>query len=133
MTKILFTLIHYTWFLPQTLVAWIVRLFVRVHSKEKYNNTTVYYTYMKRASVSLGHKIFLCQRDWHNSRIIKHEYGHYKQSLMLGWLYLIVIATPSMLWNVWGYPRALKKDITISYYDYWCESWADKLGGVQNG
>ena len=129
MTKLLFTLIHYTWCLPQTLVAWIVRVFMKVDHKEKHGHAIVYNTCMKRASVSLGHKIYLCERDWNDEYLIKHEIGHYKQSLMVGWLYLLVIALPSVIWNVWGFERALKKNPEVSYYDYWTEHWADKLGG----
>lgn len=124
MKKLLFTLIHYTWCLPQTLIAWIVRLFVQVDYVETIDHTTVYYTRIKRSSASLGHKIFLCQRDWHNSRILRHEYGHYKQSLILGWFYILIIAIPSLIWNVIIQPIT-KKD----YYSFYTEKWAEKLGG----
>ena len=50
----------------------------------------------------------------------KHEVGHVKQQEILGWLYLPVVAIPSLL------------DATINranHNDQWYEQWADELGG----
>lgn len=47
-------------------------------------------------SVTLGENIFLSSRASEETR--KHEYGHTRQSLMLGPLYFIVIGIPSILW-----------------------------------
>ena len=121
-------IVHWLWCLPQTIVALIYRMFVNVECKEKRGNAIIYFT-KNNIAVSLGHIIFIPKWCCNDEYLIKHELGHYKQSLMLGWLYLPVIAAPSMIWNVWGHKRALKKDPNISYYDYWCEHWADKLGG----
>ena len=57
-------------------------------------------------------------------KTIMHEYGHCRQSQMLGWLYLIVVGLPSILHA--GFCRCKNH----SYYDMWFERWADKLGGV---
>lgn len=69
---------------------------------------------------------------------IDHEYGHTRQSLMLGPLYLIVVGLPSALHNL--YNRTLFKDEPNKqkrfilrekeYYNWYCEKWADKLGNV---
>jgi hypothetical protein len=57
---------------------------------------------------------------------IKHEYGHTKQSHMLGPFYLIVIGAPSFFWAWLGDKYRQKHD--VSYYDFYTESWANKLG-----
>lgn len=121
-------LIHWIWCLPQTLLALIYRMFLKVERKEKRGHAIIYYI-KNNIAVSLGHRIFIQAWRSNDEYLIKHEIGHYKQSLMLGCLYLLVIGLPSGIWNLWGFNRALKKNPNISYYDYWCEAWADKLGG----
>jgi len=51
--------------------------------------------------------------------------GHQKQSLYLGWLYLIIIGLPSVTGNL------LNRVIDFDYYKQPWEAWADKLGGVK--
>lgn len=63
----------------------------------------------------------------------KHEYGHHLQSVKLGWLYLIIIGLPSIVFNI--YDRIFHKNWTrlqrlIWYYNLPWESWADRLGKV---
>jgi hypothetical protein len=79
-------------------------------------------------SVSLGEYIFFTPSHWPNERIRQHEEGHRKQSRILGWLYLPVIGVPSFIWaNCFeGY----RKRKNVSYYSFYTEWWADKLGGV---
>ncbi len=124
------TLIHYIWCFPQTLAALILRLFVKVYTKEKRNNAIIYKCNLKNGSISLGHKIFLCKSHWEDEETKRHEYGHYKQSLILGWLYLIVIGLPSIIWCNCFEKYRVKHN--ISYYWFYPEKWANKLGGVEN-
>jgi hypothetical protein len=60
---------------------------------------------------------------------IKHEYGHTMQSKYFGWLYLLVIGLPSLMWAQCfvNYRRRTGK----SYYSFYTERWANKLGGVK--
>lgn len=124
-------LIYWIWCLPQMLAALVLRIFTRVYKKEKYGNATIYYTKWKKCgSVSLGNKIFLCKYHHNDEFVKKHEYGHCKQSLILGWLYLLVIGLPSFIWaNCFGKYRARTGK---SYYWLYCEKWANKLGGVDS-
>jgi len=67
---------------------------------------------------------------------IKHEYGHQLQSYILGPLYLLVIGLPSGLWcwfiqDLVNKNRKKKGKPTLSYYWFYTESWANKLGGVE--
>lgn len=92
------------------------------------------------SSVSLGMFIFItddpCYPKLKNEytkaelseKLLVHEYGHTIQSLILGPLYLFVIGIPSILWA--GLPLFIKKrnEKCISYYAFYTERWADRLG-----
>lgn len=58
---------------------------------------------------------------------LQHESGHKKQSLYLGWFYLLVVGVPSLCRNI--YARIFKKT-SAWYYSGYPEKQADKLGGV---
>lgn len=60
------------------------------------------------------------------SDLYAHEYGHALQSLYLGPLYLFVIGIPSLIW-AWRF----NPDRGVSYYSFYTEKWADKLGNVK--
>lgn len=81
--------------------------------------------YSGLGGVCLGPYIFV--GDQASGSTIKHEYGHYLQSRMLGPLYLIVIGLPSA--TFWLLKRAgLFKN--VAYRSVPWEAWADKLGKV---
>jgi hypothetical protein len=61
---------------------------------------------------------------------VKHEFGHSRQSLFLGWLYLPVVGIPSAIHAAIHNYRARKGLPTGDYHAFWCERWADRLGGV---
>ena len=120
-------LIFYLWQLPQNLLGLMVIIF----SKAWTFNEGVWLTECN-FGVSLGNYIIV--NKWCGENTIKHEQGHQKQSLYLGWLYLIVIGLPSALGNLydrimhraWNYQSRIKW-----YYSQPWEKWADKLGGVE--
>lgn len=122
-------IIKYIWQFPQMLAAWIWYL-IRKKSI-LYNSVGNFYTVYvgaNRGGVTLGDRIFIskCYHGEYLNMIIAHESGHVKQSLYLGPLYLIVIGIPSILWawsHRWIAPRK-------SYYDFFTERWANKLGGL---
>lgn len=122
-------IIKYIWQFPQMLAAWIWYL-VRKKSI-LYNSVGNFYTVYvgaNRGGVTLGDKIFIskCYHGEYLNMIIAHESGHVKQSLYLGPLYLIVIGIPSILW-AWSHRWIAPKK---SYYDFYTEAWANKLGGL---
>jgi hypothetical protein len=62
-----------------------------------------------------------------------HEYGHTRQSEMLGPSYLLVVGIPSLskvLYSKWYRKKYGCK--WANYFNAFPESWADKLGGVKN-
>lgn len=127
MKKFLLTL----WQAPQILVGYIILLFVHseVEVKENVKNITYYFTKGFRGGISLGTIIILNARYIYNyPNTLKHEYGHTRQSLYLGWLYLIVIGIPSIIWAAM-YGTIIKREGN-KYYTFYTEKWADKLGGV---
>lgn len=79
-----------------------------------------------KGGISLGRYIILSERYETKYNTWYHERGHSIQSMYLGPLYLLVIGLPSILWAMWwNYGRG------VSYYRFYTERWADKLGGVQ--
>lgn len=118
----------FIWQLPQLLAAFIYYLYLRMKDDilctSSYNGAVVWIKRKSCGSVTLGCHIFLSPR--HTDKTVKHEWGHTRQSLMLGPLYLIIIGIPSILW------AATHKFIAPNtpYDSFPTESWANKLGGV---
>lgn len=122
----------WAWQLPQNLLGLAVRAhYIRVsatHTKAEYNGAAVLMTRAMRGGVSLGRYIVV--PGYVSPKTLAHEWGHCRQSLILGWLYLPVVGLPSLLW-AWAH-SSLRRLRTVSYYRFWTERWADRLGGVVN-
>ena len=128
MKKILFVLKEiglYLWQLPQNILGLIFLLCLRGKKCELYN-ITFYYVRNFRGGISLGRYIFINNID---KDIIRHEYGHCKQSQLLGWLYLLVIGLPSI---IHAGLHDCEKEGKI-YYHFWTERWADELMNIRRG
>lgn len=121
--------LKFIWQFPQNLIALIYREYLNgkgvMLAIEYYKGIIIYYTKDTVGNVSLGDSIFISATA--SSRIVKHEWGHTRQSLILGPLYLIVIGIPSVIWT------SIHKKIApnTSYFDFFTEKWADKLGGIE--
>jgi hypothetical protein len=134
----LIDLVLYLWQLPQNLLGKIIFIIHRKNilkigiMRKPYPSPIVsfYLTPAKHGgAISLGKYIFIFSERMYRNDVINHEYGHCRQSLYLGWLYLPIIGLQSILWAALGQP--LRKKYGISYYWFWTEKWADKLGGVK--
>lgn len=112
------------WCFPQMLAGLI---FKKITKSVK--NGNVYKHNCNFGSVSLGTYVFLCPSHWNDENTKRHEFGHTKQSLYLGWLYLIVIGLPSIIWC--GCFREYRRKHNISYYSFYTEKWADKLAEIE--
>lgn len=122
----------FLWQFPQNLLGFMLTIvLLNCYKPIKKDYWVFYNTFL--GSVSLGNFIFINGYSI-NEITIKHEFGHQKQSVYLGWLYLVVIGIPSVLGNLlcriisrnWNYKERIKY-----YYNQPWEKWADKLGGVK--
>ena len=113
-------IILYIWQLPQNLLGILIKYTVK--AELVYNGL---YFWKLRSGLSLGSYIFVNEHCTDSA--ILHELGHRKQSCILGPLYLLVIGIPSFLW---ASLRQLGLFKSKSYYWFYTEKWANKLGGV---
>ena len=125
--KIIKHIIYTIWQLPQDIVGGVIWLICRMRHRNSHRYAERILTEWGLLSgLSLGHFIFVHTASDEN--LTRHEYGHTLQSLRLGWLYLFIVGIPSVLWaSCFNGYRKRKK---ISYYSFYTERWADKLGGV---
>lgn len=118
------SILKYIWQLPQNIIALVYLSYLIVENQipaiTKYKGIKVYTKYSS-GSVTLGNYIFVSSRATENT--IKHEWGHTKQSLLLGPLYLILIGIPSILWAMTHKIIAPDKQ----YNWFYTEVWADRL------
>ena len=101
--SILFYIWQFTFAIVQNLIG--LFMFIAYKSKgaqsERFHNSIVTYINKKNfGGVSLGMFIFVNAKrtgdDLHDLKI--HEYGHTVQTMILGPLWLLVIAVPSFIW-----------------------------------
>lgn len=120
------------WELPQIILAHIIIKLSKAEKIDKYKDA-VLYCWQWPGGLSLDGHIFLpfewVDDDMWKQDYIKHEYGHTIQSHLLGPLYLLIIALPSLIWCWLG--KKYRKNSGKSYYWFYTEKWADKLGGVR--
>ena len=115
----------YIWELPQNLLGLLVILLSHAVYDQNYESSKVYHT-NKMFGVSLEKYIIVYALI--DKKMIQHEYGHSKQSLYLGPLYLIIIGIPSFTMNLLTRMGVLSDE---RYYNRWPENWADQLEGVK--
>ena len=111
------------WQLPQSLLGLSIYPFLGKKKLVKYEKFCWAFECEKMSGgISLGCFIFLSPYSAKRETTVSHEYAHVKQSLMLSWLYLPIVGLPSLLNSIFRF--------TECYYDFWTESWANKLGGL---
>lgn len=122
-----------TWEFPQNVLGFIVKKICKATPIGTYKDAIVYH-WNVNGGMSLGKYIFVPFNKIPQSYIgmgyIKHEYGHTLQSKKLGWLYLLVIGLPSLIWAQcfeWYRTKTGKR-----YYDFYTEKWANELGEVND-
>lgn len=106
------------WTLPQCVLGLIWVLFWKIKGKilriEDYKGAQVFIVtdYITGWNgISLG--FFIIYR--YDAKNLKHEYGHYKQSLILGWFYLPFILFDYLI------------EYKTPHHKQLAERWADKL------
>lgn len=135
--KIIRSILFYLWQFTYAIVQNIIGLVMLAIHKSKgaesewYHNALITYIDKKNfGGVSLGMFIFINKNregdSLHDTKI--HEYGHTVQSLILGPLWLFVIAIPSVIWCNVPYFVQLRKSKGVSYYRAYCEGWSNECG-----
>lgn len=124
--KWLISFLLWLWQFPQNYIAFLIYgcLGYLCYYGGKYNGKNLIITEYILSNFSLGDYIFALPNSTDES--LKHELGHSYQSQLLGWLYIPVIAIPSVLHNLVHY-IAYKLGKEWDYYSFYTEKWADKL------
>lgn len=119
--------------MPQNILG---RLLAKIYPNERTitteNGIDVIFSSKMKRGISLGDKVIVPLYLYPNklkTKVVRHELGHCRQSLYLGWLYLIVIELPSICWA--GLHRIKAIANKWSYYAPYTEKWADKLAGIK--
>ena len=158
MPKVLYWLVQLSWGILQTLAGFLLYLFFYKCKHFRYRNAIITAWSDGADSLSLGPFIFISgsmlkdgdlpgwvrevlesdpggrtldMRDtrYPLQRLLRHEYGHSIQSLILGPLYLFLVGIPSMFWcRVPAVGRSWRNG-RRSYYSFVTERSADRLGG----
>lgn len=123
----------FIWQLPQNLLGLLLVWFykpTRMYALD--NGVEIHYSHRMRGGISLGKYAIvndghyrLSLEDSLKRNTVRHEaIGHTKQSRMLGWLYLIVIGLPSLIWAIVCFDPK-------QYYKFYTEKWADRIAGIK--
>jgi hypothetical protein len=107
---------------PQNLIGWFLSIGFR--ERYTYKDVTVIHISGVWGAFALCRWIFADDNYYQNEEVIKHEYGHIMQSRRLLFLFIFIIAIPSLIW-AWHY----NEKMGCSYYSFYTEAWASKLGG----
>ena len=125
MKTFLFTFWQWTWGLPQTLIGAVLYLIYRNCPHHRFHGAIVT-RWTKTGSLGVGMFLFLGTNA--DEQVQVHEYGHSVQSLILGPLFLPVMGVPSFLWCNLPRCRKLRQEKGVSYYRFYPESTANRLG-----
>lgn len=123
--KTVWQILIWIWQAPQNIVGLILRL-CYPWKPIPFNGVDVVVDTRFKGGISLGRTIIVRKGYPAIPDTWKHEYGHSRQSLYLGPLYLLIVGLPSLLWAWYWNPSRGR-----SYYSFYTEKWADKLGGVE--
>ena len=130
MRTFFFRLWQWTWGFPQSLVGLIVYLLNRDKPHETYRGCIVT-LWDNGGSLGVGMFLFLGKNA--DRQTLVHEYGHSVQSVILGPLFLPIMGIPSILWCNLPWCRKLRREKGISYYRFYPESTANRLGSWISG
>lgn len=122
--KTIIEIMLWIWQAPQNIVGLVFRL-IYGRPNAIFRGVPVVVSSRFPGGISLGRTIVVKRSYFDNPNMWEHEYGHTRQSLYLGPLYLFVVGIPSLLWACW-----YRKHKRGSYYAFYTEKWADRLGGV---
>ena len=125
-------MLYWVWCFPQTLLGAILFFLLWLFCKIKIVRHTKSGVVIAECDwilggISLGMYVFVANRrcsGQQKARLIRHELGHTRQSLLLGPAYLLVIGMPSLIWALLRSAGFFKH---WSYSRMYTEKWADRL------
>lgn len=125
--RLALALLTWTWCLPNALVSLAALRFAKAMGgrAEPFRGAVVVRVpFMRRlGGVCLGPTILVSPEA--PDHIVRHEWGHFRQHLLLGPLYYVVVGLPSVTHALWFRRRPVG-----NYFHFYTEAWADALGGV---
>lgn len=126
-------LIQWTWGILQNIAGLVVFL-ANIRKKHYlYRNCVVTEWGSKDSSMGLGMFIFLGKCDVADEKVLAHEYGHTVQSMILGPVFLFVIAFPSLFWANSRKMSDYRRRRGVSYYRFYPERWANHIAKKRTG
>ena len=148
-TKIIITILNWTWGIITNiigLIASLICLATGLFEIKKCPNSPLIAIVLKDYSRNMGsatlgmfcitgrtnYYAFISSTEFKDKEITNfsvtdHGWGHKIQNALVGPLFLLV-ALCSVIWCGIIHPLKKKKDPSISYYSFWTEKWANKLG-----
>ena len=131
--RVLFYLVQFTWGATVHLAGLILFLCCRTRfSSERFCNSIVTCLPGNGGGLSLGVFIFISSQNAAGlGALCAHEYGHTIQCLVLGPLYWIVVAVPSVIWRCFF--GSYRRKHSIPYDALYCERWATAWGRKWSG
>ena len=132
--RLVFTLLQCTWSILQTLAGAFMFL-VLIRREHFIYRGCVVTVWKRRDSASVGIFIFISDtlEGRQRKEVIVHEYGHAVQSVILGPLYPFIISIPSAVWCLTPKYIRMRNEKGISYYSFYTEKWANRLGCAITG
>jgi hypothetical protein len=133
-TRVNTYIIYWTWCFPQSFCGAVLFLVLQLFNKSQIirhpgSKVVIRESDWIMGGISLGMYVFIPSRGYpgqQRTRLILHELGHTRQSLLLGPLYLLVVGVPSLLWAILK-SRGFFRGKPYSWM--YTEKWADRLGG----
>jgi hypothetical protein len=122
----LIKLCRWIWEFPQCLLGLILTKLYDVKYSETYKGIDIYKGKFS-GGISLG--LYILMNTCSDKSTKDHEWGHTKQSLHWGWLYLPTVGLVSFTW--YTLRRFISTWKEKDYYSIWPENKADEYGGVK--
>ncbi len=132
LNHILYTIIQLTWGIIQNALGILILIILTIinpRRKHSYYHGALVTHWKFSFSCGCGMFIFYGHENADDaSEVLVHEYGHTLQSVVLGPLFMFVIAIPSMVWAFTPCFGRMRKEKNIPYVSFYPESWANAWG-----
>lgn len=136
-SRFIYTFLQWTWGILQNLVGFFL-LLLNINKKHTIFKGAIVTSWNLSSCLGCGMFIFVHEscfprvspitNKMSQNDVLVHEYGHTIQSIILGPLFLLVIALPSVTWAGLPLFKKMRCKKGISYYWLYCEKWANVLG-----